>query len=412
MKKCKISTIILLFIWLMIFSFCFAGCKSENSCEHLYSDWIVDTDATVNNEGQQHRECIKCGETLETQIIPRRLNINQIKQVLAQSMVKVNIYDYDSKTRIRQGSGFFIDDSGTFITNAHVVKDAYYIKAEKEANSDLWLPTAKYDVDTMYSYNYYESDYAICKAQTFTSKPVTFTENIKEGETVYALGYPNDANKLSVTQGVITKMNYTGEGKKYIVNTAKIDHGSSGGILANSWGKVIGITSAAVDGEYLAIGYSDFKTAIKEPHLVAREPFEWFHSEQVIDLNSTNVTTYFNVYVKPIALPNGDVQYMVAVAIKPQYQGKKTQLNAVGLLFTVQINTDYKYQSVFMGQAGSWQTTSTSDFVYINVKTIYELGGVTSTATAKFFPYGDYKNLYYSYKCTISRASGRIIFFD
>lgn len=412
MKKCKISTIILLFIWLMIFSFCFAGCKSENSCEHLYSDWIVDTDATVNNEGQQHRECIKCGETLETQIIPRRLNINQIKQVLAQSMVKVDIYDYDNKTRVKQGSGFFIDDSGTFITNAHVVKDAYYVKVKKEANRAFGLTIANYNVDIMFDYDYFKTDYAICKAQTFTSTPVTLTENIKEGETVYALGYPNDANELSISQGVITKLNYTCEGKKYIVNTAKIDPGSSGGILANSRGEVIGITTGTVDGEYLSIGYSDFKTAIKEPHLAAKEPLQWFHSKKVIDLSPTNVATYFNIYVKPVPLSNGDVQYTIAIAIKPQYQGKKVQLNVGGLNFTITIDTDYKYQSKLIGQLGSWKTTSTNNYVYITVKTIYELGGATSATTAKFIPYGDYTNLYYSYKCTISSASGQITFFD
>ena len=53
-------------------------------------------------------------------------------------MVKVYCYDYDGETLLSQGSGFFINKTGTFITNAHVVEDAYYIKIKTRSLERLF----------------------------------------------------------------------------------------------------------------------------------------------------------------------------------------------------------------------------------------------------------------------------------
>ena len=124
-----------------------------------------------------------------------QLTEEEINAKLKASVIKVICYDYDGITETSQGSGFFIDDDGTFITNAHVVKDCFYIKIKTHLG-------ITHDVDVMYKYNGTVSDYAICKAKTcFSSQPVEFATTASAGDTVYALGYPNDSFVMKTTSG-------------------------------------------------------------------------------------------------------------------------------------------------------------------------------------------------------------------
>ena len=53
----------------LCFSF-LVGCNAV-VCEHIESNWIVDTEPSIYNEGSQHKECTKCGEILSTELIPK-----------------------------------------------------------------------------------------------------------------------------------------------------------------------------------------------------------------------------------------------------------------------------------------------------------------------------------------------------
>ncbi len=44
----------------------------QSSLGHEESEWIIDTQASCTTEGKQHKECIRCGETLEEQSIPQK----------------------------------------------------------------------------------------------------------------------------------------------------------------------------------------------------------------------------------------------------------------------------------------------------------------------------------------------------
>ena len=41
----------------------------RGGCAHIYSDWVVDTEATCETDGSKHRTCESCGE-VETEVIP------------------------------------------------------------------------------------------------------------------------------------------------------------------------------------------------------------------------------------------------------------------------------------------------------------------------------------------------------
>ena len=60
-------------------------------CEHVFTKWITDEDATVYKAGSKHKECTECGETLKTAEIPQlKCSKPVLKKVYnANSYVKV-----------------------------------------------------------------------------------------------------------------------------------------------------------------------------------------------------------------------------------------------------------------------------------------------------------------------------------
>ena len=97
-------------------------------CEHEPGDWQVDREPTLDDTGAAHVECIHCGFVLDFKSSPKlSLTKDEIYEQLKPSLVRIYSY-YDSERKeSAYGSGFFIDEHGTFITNAHVVEDCYYV---------------------------------------------------------------------------------------------------------------------------------------------------------------------------------------------------------------------------------------------------------------------------------------------
>ena len=248
----------------------------------------------------------------------------------------------------------------------------------------------------MYVYNYIGSDHAICKAQNCISIPVEFEEEISVGDIVYAFGYPNDAFLLSSTEGTVTATNVVDGTKTYIENTAKIDHGSSGGILANSKGKVIGITTGILENnKYAALSYSEIKSDVTKNHFGTKEPLEWFHTKKEVSLNTFNFDTYFNISVTPTPLYGGSIRYDVSISLKPIYQYKKVDIKYTNLYFSIKIDTDYEYYSP-LTYGGGWKATSSLCYAYIYMYNQSDLYWKSSTANSSFF-YSNYSKLYYDY---------------
>ena len=379
-------------------------------CNHIESNWIVDVKATLENEGTKHTECIKCGEIIQTQIIPElEYSLSEVKQLLSKSMVKVYCYDYDGETLLSQGSGFFINRTGTFITNAHVVKDAYYIKIKNYLGFI-------YDVNVMYVYNYSGSDHAICRAQNcFSTTPVEFEEDVSVGDTVYAFGYPNDAFMLSSTQGTVTATNVVDKGKTYIENTARIDHGSSGGILANSKGKVVGITTGILgNSKYAALSYSEIKSDVTKSHFGTKEPLEWFHTKKEISLASYNVERYFDVYVNGKAITDTSVSYDVTLKLKSKYASEKFILDNISLTVSINLKTKYEWKEI-VSYGTANRSQSTTDYVSVTFFNERELiRGKSTTAHSSIYisSFKEYYGMNITYEVDFSSVFGKLVFYD
>ena len=181
----------------------------------------------------------------------------------------------------------------------------------------------------------------------FSSNAVEFTTEALVGDTVYALGYPNDAYVMSTTSGKITSTDAVDGTKHYYANTAWIDHGSSGGILADAKGRVLGITTGIfADGEYAALKYQDFKFDAEGIHVGTKEPLEYFHTVDEVWLGSYNMDDYFDIIVNASATSDTNVQYWVTVRLKDKYKNAKILIDSISISVTLKLDTEFNYKEI------------------------------------------------------------------
>ena len=69
---------------------------------------------------------------------------------------------------------------------------------------------------------------------------------LRTGDQVYTMGVPLGIT-LAISDGVISAVNHQAQGflLPCVINTADISHGSSGGVLMNVYGHVVGVTTGA-----------------------------------------------------------------------------------------------------------------------------------------------------------------------
>ena len=383
----------------------FTGCGAS-SCEHTEGTWIVDVEATLDAAGSRHTECTECGETIRTETIPElTLTQAEVRKKLAKSLVKVCAYDYDGTTLLSQGSGFFINDSGSFITNAHVVEDCYYLKVVHQM--------ATYSVKSMSVYNS-TLDYAICTIDSYIkTTPVEFSANAEIGDTVYAFGYPN--NLISFTSGTITSTTAKDGLKDFYESSAFIDNGSSGGILADAKGRVLGITTGQFNnGKYASLKYTEFKNDVLDRYFVTKAPLNYFHTVQEVGLYSFNVDDYFDIYITGTATSNTRVSYNVTVAIKDRYARKKILIDSISIRITLKLDTEYEYYEVGTYFDSLRRQTDTS-YLYFNFYNESNLrSGVWQSASSSIFisSFTDYYGMDISYEVDFFGCTGTILIFD
>lgn len=142
------------------------------------------------------------------------------------------------------GSGFFIDDEGTMLTNYHVMEGAH--SAEVTTADGV-----KHSVESVLGFDP-AIDLAMIRVDVTDNTFLMLSEErVRTGETVYAIG-----SSLGLTStfsdGIVSTASRDYDGVRYIQTTAPISHGNSGGPLVNTHGWVVGInTMSAAEGQNL-----------------------------------------------------------------------------------------------------------------------------------------------------------------
>ncbi len=138
-----------------------------------------------------------------------------------------------------QGSGFFISDNGIAVSNYHVFKGTTKgLENIKLSNGIM------FKVKEIIAYDENE-DYILFKVEVGSQKInwIPIADNTPRiGERVYAIGSPRGLEN-TFSSGEVSQL----RGEDIIQISVPIDHGSSGGVLLNSFGEVIGITTSGFD---------------------------------------------------------------------------------------------------------------------------------------------------------------------
>jgi len=167
---------------------------------------------------------------------------------VAPSVVQITTFakgKTEADSQIRTGSGFFWDDQGHVITNAHVVRGADEIA--------VWLDTGQqFEAEVVgVAPNF---DLAVVRAKGLAvprqAIPVGSSSDLRVGQSVFVIGSPFGLDQ-SLTAGVVSSLKRvvpTSQGRS-ISNVIQIDAsvhpGSSGGPLLDSSGRLIGINTIA-----------------------------------------------------------------------------------------------------------------------------------------------------------------------
>ncbi|MDD2443597.1 MAG: trypsin-like peptidase domain-containing protein [Desulfotomaculaceae bacterium] len=158
------------------------------------------------------------------------------------------------------GSGFIVEPSGKIVTNYQVIDNA-------QKAIVILQDGAKYNATKIINYSK-DRDIAVLKidASNLPAIKLGDSSKIEDGQSVIAIGSPLGLEN-SVTNGLISKKNLVIENNNYIQTSAPISPGSSGGVLMNYKGEVVGMTVATLRGGQnlnLAIPVNEIKPYLTE----------------------------------------------------------------------------------------------------------------------------------------------------
>lgn len=213
---------------------------------------------------------------------PTPVSVEIIEEADAEYLLLTNIYERTTPSivnieseipngdgltpNVTRGSGFIYDSDGHIITNAHVTKDAQTIRV---TFNDGYVTTARLvGLDTF-------SDLAVLKVDTTPDRLIPLilgnSNTVKVGQRAIAIGNPFGLNS-SMTVGIVSGVGRTlrsaelidasvmpGFDNPSIIQTdTPINPGNSGGPLLNSYGVVIGVTTAirSDSGIFQGVGFA------------------------------------------------------------------------------------------------------------------------------------------------------------
>lgn len=157
------------------------------------------------------------------------------------------------------GSGFFIDDQGHIITNAHVVDQARSVTIQipsfGKRRFEVEIVGVSPDRD-LALLRLTEEERKVLQDVMGSIKylPLSNSDHVHRAEEIMALGYPLSQQSLKSTTGVMSGQEHI-DGHFMFQISAPINPGSSGGPCLNLRGEVIGVSRAGIYGGAQNVGY-------------------------------------------------------------------------------------------------------------------------------------------------------------
>ena len=243
-KKSKIITMTLILLLVFIFSFSllqvYKNIEIDNSNYSAVRASYTQSEQTVEKESQKSQKIVDMIEKTTQSVV----GISKLKN--AGSTLLTGTSEED----LGLGSGIIVTDNGYILSNEHVTGSKYskcYITLEDGQNYEGTVTWSDEDLDLSLTK---------IKAEGLPYIQLGDSNNIKIGETVYAIGNPIGFEfRRTVTSGIISAKNRTikleeEKGISYMSNLiqtdATINPGNSGGPLIYATGEMIGINTVKI----------------------------------------------------------------------------------------------------------------------------------------------------------------------
>ena len=241
-KKIIVTTIILLIIWLLGFYIY----VTYNNIEIYDSNYTAErTQSTIEEQTVEkvEEESKNVADVIE-ETVESVVGISKLKNA------GDSIFSNSTESQLGLGTGVIVTENGYILSNEHVTGSKYskcYVTLE---NGNSYNGTVVWSDSNI--------DLSIVKIEANNLKYVTFadSDNIKIGETVYAIGNPIGFEfRRTVTSGIISAKNRTIKIEEedtvsymtdLIQTDATINPGNSGGPLIYPNGQVIGINTVKI----------------------------------------------------------------------------------------------------------------------------------------------------------------------
>ncbi|MEN3929717.1 serine protease [Microvirga sp. W0021] len=155
------------------------------------------------------------------------------------------------KASFSSGTGFFVDDKGHLLTNAHVVDSCrnFVVTADQIHDARARL-IAKDD----------RNDLALLKIEEKPSTVAVFRTNVKLGEPIAVFGYPLTSvlsTNGNFTVGNITALSGMANDSRHLQISAPVQPGNSGGPLLDSRGNIVGVIVSKLNALSIAEAVGD-----------------------------------------------------------------------------------------------------------------------------------------------------------
>lgn len=273
----------------------------ENSSSAADDTSAVDADAPAGNTAEEEERPRREVPSLEQlAALDDALPVPEIVEKVSPSVVGVTSLLSGGTS---YGTGFVISEDGYIVTNYHVIDGAQKITVAFSVSDD----DNEYDAELIGGDE--QTDIAVLKIEKDGLTAVEFgkSSDLIVGELAIAIGNPM-GSELSgtVTAGIISALNRSltiEERKMNLIQTdASINNGNSGGPLINSYGQIVGITSAKI-ASYYADGLG-FAIPIDEALPIISDLIEYGYvkGRPIIGISGEDIT---EVYAQYYDVPQG-----------------------------------------------------------------------------------------------------------
>jgi serine protease Do len=204
---------------------------------------------------------------------------NTVVQIFAQVAELDLLQPYKTPAQYpASGSGFFINNQGDIITNAHVINQAkaIWIQIPELGKRIVEVDVISLSIDrdiALLRVKPQDLEYIKTVLGDVRSLSLGNSDLVRRADDVMALGYPLGQQALKSTTGIIS-----GREGQFIQMSAAINPGNSGGPLLNLKGEVVGINTAIIAGAQ-NVGYiipiNDLKVILDDMYRMPliRKPF-------------------------------------------------------------------------------------------------------------------------------------------